>query len=156
MVEITHIKKIGKGILTEFPFVKGILEEYDSEKIQELNKQFHEDKIQKLKSLIEAINKLNPNKGREVTIERILHSPKTYYCNVKESDGCVFHYEEYFDADKLKVETKGEDNSKSYIAFLANLIFHNDDRNTTIYYISLTAFHACSVKKPIAPSTSPF
>jgi hypothetical protein len=77
------------------------------------------------------------NKGelKEVVINEIVHGPKRYYY----CDG-DFYYKEYFDADKLKVETKGEDNSKSFISFLVNLLFHNDDHDTTIYHIALTAF----------------
>ncbi|MEA2074841.1 MAG: DUF4062 domain-containing protein [Euryarchaeota archaeon] len=71
----------------------------------------------------------------EVIIKKALHGPKPYYRNSKSS--C---YGEYFGADKLKVEIRGDDNSKSFIAFLVNLIFHNDDRDTTIHNITLTAF----------------
>ena len=131
---MTHIKNIGKGILKEFPFARGILEEYNSEKIQKLDKQFHEDKIQTIESLIEAINNLNPNKGRKVTIKEILHVPKPY------SSDARIHFKEYFDADKLKVETKEEDDSNLFIAFLVSLTFHNDDRDTTIHHVALTAF----------------
>ena len=136
---MTHIKNIGKGILKEFPFARGILEEYDSEKIQKLDKQFHEDKIQTIESLIEAINNLNPNKGRKVTIKEILHVPKQYSYDAKKSDARS-HYKEYFDADKLKVEIKEEDDSNLFIAFLVRLTFHNDDRDTTIHHVTLTAF----------------
>ena len=111
------------------------MEEYDSGKKQELYKQFHEGNIQTIESLIAAINKLNPNRGWHVVVKKVLHGPKPYYRNSKSS--C---YGEHFDADKLKVEIRGDDNSKSFIAFLVNLIFHNDDRATTIHNISLTAF----------------
>lgn len=136
---MTHIKNVGKGILKEFPFARGILEEYDSEKIQKLDKHFHEDKIQTIESLIEAINNLNPNKGRKVTIKEILHVPKQYSYDAKKSDARN-HYKEYFDADKLKVEIKEEDDSNLFIAFLVRLTFHNDDRDTTIHHVTLTAF----------------
>ena len=98
---------IGQASATQpvIGFARGILEEYNSEKIQKLDKQFHEDKIQTIESLIEAINNLNPNKGRKVTIKEILHVPKPYSCDAKKSDFRIRH-DEYFDADKLKVETK--------------------------------------------------
>lgn len=77
----------------------------------------------------------NMGEWKEVIINEILHGPKMY----RSYDG-RFYSKEYFDADELKVETKGEDNSKSFIAFLVNLLFHNDDRDTTIHHIALTAF----------------
>ncbi len=132
---MSHIDNIAKGVLKEFPLAKGILEEYDSEKIEELDKLYQEEKIKTLESLIEAINNLNPNTGREVIIKEIIHIPKPYYHNFRYS--C---YGEDFDADKLKVEIRGDDSSKSFIAFLVNIIFHNDERDTTIHNISLTAY----------------
>ena len=130
---MSHIKNIEKGVLKEFPFVRKVLEEYDSEKIQELDTQFHEGNIQTIESLIEAINKLNPNRGRQVVVKKVLHCPEPYYRNFD-------NYSEYFDAGKLKVEIKSEGDSKLFTAFFINLIFHNDDRDTTIHNISLTAF----------------
>lgn len=77
----------------------------------------------------------NTKKGRmEVTILKSLHVPKRYCSNSKS-----LRYDEYFDADKLKVEIRGDDNSKSFIAFLVSIIIHNGEQDTTIYNISLTA-----------------
>ncbi|MHA1482660.1 MAG: DUF4062 domain-containing protein [Candidatus Heimdallarchaeaceae archaeon] len=108
--------------------------------IKEKNK--HTYKIFKnsdeLKNLVEKRlrNLWNTRKGRkEVTILKSLHVPKLYCSNSKSSS-----YHEYFDADKLKVEIRGEDNLKSFISFLVSIIFHNGEQDTTIYNISLTAF----------------
>ena len=74
-----------------------------------------------------------------MTIKEILHVPKPYSNDAKKSDARI-HYKEYFDADKLKVETKEEDDSNLFTAFLVSLTFHNDDRDTTIHHVTLTAF----------------
>ncbi|MCG7849149.1 MAG: hypothetical protein MIO93_08235, partial [ANME-2 cluster archaeon] len=77
----------------------------------------------------------NTKKGRmEVTILKSLHVPKRYCSNSKS-----FRYDEYFDADKLKVEIRGDDNSKSFISFLVSIIFHNGELDKTIHNVSLTA-----------------
>jgi hypothetical protein len=77
----------------------------------------------------------NTKKGSmEVTILKSLHVPKLYCSNSKSS-----RYDEYFDADKLKVEIRDDDNSKLFISFLVSLIFHNGEQDTTIHNISLTA-----------------
>lgn len=71
-----------------------------------------------------------------VIIKSARHVPELYYGSSKSS--C---YGEDFDADELNVEIKGEDNSKSFIAFLISSIFYNKaDYDTTIDDISLTAF----------------
>ena len=77
----------------------------------------------------------NKRKG-EVIIKSALHVPELYYSSSKSS--C---YGESFDADELNVKTRGDDNSKSFIAFLVSAIFYNRaDYDTTIDDISLTAF----------------
>jgi hypothetical protein len=74
--------------------------------------------------------------GRTAIIKRALHVPEPYYSSSQSS--C---YGECFDADELSVEIRGDDNSKSFIAFLVSLIFYNTaDYDTTIDDISLTAF----------------
>lgn len=132
---MSHIKNLAKGIIKEFPVVRGMLEEYDSETIQKLNKQYQEGTIKNRESLIEAINNLNRNRGRELIVKRIVHVPKHYY--LKEGIGI---YREHFDADKLKVETKVDGNSKTFLSFLVSLKLHNDERDTTIHNVSLTAY----------------
>lgn len=75
-------------------------------------------------------------RGREVIIKRARHVPELYYCSSKSS--C---YGEGFDADELNIEIRGDDNSKSFIAFLVSSIFYNKtDYDTTIDDITLTAF----------------
>ena len=79
----------------------------------------------------------NKRKGSmEVIIKSARHVPELYYSSSKSS--C---YGEGFDADELNVKTRGDDNSKSFIAFLVSSIFYNKrDYDTTIDDISLTAF----------------
>ena len=79
----------------------------------------------------------NKRKGsREVIIKSARHVPELYYSSSKNS--C---YGEDFDADELNVEIRGDDKSKSFIAFLISSIFYNKtDYDTTIDDISLTAF----------------
>jgi hypothetical protein len=78
----------------------------------------------------------NKRKGcMEVIIKSARHVPELYYSSSKSS--C---YGEGFDADELSVEVKGDDNSKSFIAFLVSSIFYNKtDYDTTIDDITLTA-----------------
>ena len=74
--------------------------------------------------------------SQEVIIKSARHVPELYYSSSKSS--C---YGESFDADELNVEIRGDDNSKSFIAFLVSSIFYNRaDYDTTIDDISLTAF----------------
>ena len=82
-------------------------------------------------------NLWNKRKGSQgVIIKRALHVPELYYSSSKSS--C---YGEDFDADKLNVEIRGDDNSKSFIVFLVSSIFYNKtDYDTTIDDITLTAF----------------
>ena len=76
----------------------------------------------------------NKRKG-EVIIKSALHVPELYYSSSKSS--C---YGESFDADELNVKTRGDNNSKLFIAFLVSAIFYNmADYDTTIDDISLTA-----------------
>lgn len=79
----------------------------------------------------------NNRKGSmEVIIKSARHVPELYASSSKSS--C---YGEGFDADELNVEIRGDDNSKSFIAFLVSSIFYNKtDYDTTIDDISLTAF----------------
>lgn len=77
---------------------------------------------------------LNPNTGKKVIIEEIIHVPMLYYRESR--DSC---YREEFEADELNVETIDHDNSKWFMAFLVKLKFHNDERDTTIHQISLIA-----------------
>ncbi len=79
----------------------------------------------------------NKRKGsQEVIIKSARHVPELYYSSSKNS--C---YGESFDADELNVEIRGDNNSKSFIAFLVSSIFYNRaDYDTTIDDVSLTAF----------------
>ena len=70
----------------------------------------------------------------EVIIKKALHVPQLYSRSSKSE--C---YGESFDANKLNIEIKGDDNSKSFIAFFISLLIHNKtDYNTTIDNINLT------------------
>jgi len=79
----------------------------------------------------------NKRKGSQgVNIKSARHVPELYYSSLKSS-----FYGESFDADELNVKTRGDNNSKSFIAFLVSAIFYNRaDYDTTIDNISLTAF----------------
>ena len=70
----------------------------------------------------------------EVIIKKAIHGPQLYYCS---SNSGV--YREIFDANELNIEIKGDDNSKSFIAFFISSLIHNKtDYNTTIDNINLT------------------
>lgn len=109
------------------------------EEIKEKNKHTYKrfKNSDELKDLVKTRlkNLWDTRKGHmEVTIQKSLHVPKLYCSNSKSSS-----YHEYFDADKLKVEIRGDDISKSFISFLVSIIFHNGEHGTTIYNISLIA-----------------
>lgn len=70
----------------------------------------------------------------EVIIKKALHGPRLYY---QRSNSSVWG--EIFNANELNIEIKGDDNSKSFIAFFISSIIHNKtDYNTTIDNINLT------------------
>ena len=70
----------------------------------------------------------------EVIIKKALHVPQLYSRSSKSE--C---YGESFDANELNVEIKGDNNSKSFIAFFISSLIHNKtDYNTTIDNINLT------------------
>jgi hypothetical protein len=75
----------------------------------------------------------NKRKGcMEVIIKSARHVPELYYSSSKSS--C---YGEGFDADELSVEVKGDDNSKSFIAFLVTCrIEKNSSKRLFFRFIS--------------------
>ena len=90
----------------------------------------------KLQDIRKGVNLAMAPNEQEVIIKSVRHVPELYYSSSKSS--C---YGEGFDADELNVEIRGDDNSKSFIAFLVSSIFYNKtDYDTTIDNITLTAF----------------
>lgn len=132
--------KVGKGILEELPVIRKIVEGYDEDTQQKINEQLHSKQIQTISGIIEAINNLNQNQGREVIVNQTFHSDKTYNYRHRDQNS-FFMTTDYFEAENYGVEIVNKENKEIYSVFLISLLFNNDERDTTIHTLELKSYN---------------
>ncbi len=126
-----------KGVGAEIPFLRGAIEALDSNQQRELMQALESKKLATLDALVREVHRLNPNLGRGLDTREGWIIRRDYHREKRDESGFL-SYNEHFDKEKWVIETSIEDSIERFDAVALFLVFHNDDRDTTITDISLT------------------
>jgi hypothetical protein len=132
----SRLRAVIKGIGAEIPFLRGAIEELDAQAQSELVSRIESRKITTLASIASEIHRLNPNLGRGLEVREAFVIRRRYQWKKRDSTGSDT-YKEHFDKTKWSVETVKQGLGEWFDSVVAALVFHNDERDTTVTDISL-------------------
>lgn len=120
-----------KGIGAEIPFVRGYIDSLESAEQSRLVEELETSKISSMKTLVGAVNRLNPNLGRGLEIREAWTIRRPYRYREKTPRSSLSYWE-HFDKDEWGVNTAQLNEKEWFDAFAIYLVFNNDERATTI------------------------